>query len=368
MLELAKSEPGIPITPGELDHDIYLLNTPSGTVETRTLALRPHRREDLITRITAAPYVPAARHPVFTAYLERVLPDEAVRAFVQNVAGYACTGSIAEEKLFFAHGPGASGKSTLLKALRTTLGEYAVTADFASFTERRADGPKEDIARLAGARLVVSVEVKDGTRLAEGLVKWLTGGDDITARRLYEQSFEFAPQFKLLLAANYRPRARDDDDAFWRRIIEIPFTESIPEGERDPAVKATLADPAQAGPAILAWAVEGAAAWFQGGLAVPDAVKAATSAYRQDMDPLAPFLEGCCVLEPAASIAAGELREAYERWAKEEGVRHPLAGRQFAERLKARGCTPRRRHDGRRWLGIRLRALLDPEAEQEVPF
>jgi putative DNA primase/helicase len=367
MLELAKSEPGIPVTPGELDRDVFLLNTPSGTLETRTLALRPHSREDLITRITAAPYSSGARHAVFEAYLDRVLPDEAVRAFVQRAAGYCITGSTAEEVLFFGHGPMASGKSTMLKALRMVFGDYATTADFASFTERRADGPKEDIARLAGARLVVSVEVKDGTRIAEGLVKWLTGGDNITARRLYEQSFEFIPQFKLMLAANHRPKARDDDDAFWRRIIEIPFTESIPESERDPAVKATLCDPAQAGPAILAWAAEGAAAWFQGGLAIPEAVRHATQAYRQDMDPLAPFLAACCVLEVEASITAGELRAAYDAWVKEEGIRHPLGGQAWGERLRARGCTPARRQGGvREWRGIRLRGLLDPDPEPQA--
>jgi P4 family phage/plasmid primase-like protien len=367
MLELAKSEPGIPVLPSELDRDVYLLNTASGTLETRTLALRPHRHEDLITKVTAAPYIPGARHPVFDAYLDRVLPDDTVRAFVQRAAGYALTGSTAEEVLFFAHGPGASGKSTMLKGLRMALGDYAMTADFTSFTERRANGPKEDIARLAGARLVVSVEVKDGTRLAEGLIKWLTGGDDITARRLYEQSFEFTPHFKLMLAANHRPWARDDDDAFWRRIIEIPFTESIPEGDRDPSVKATLCDPDQAGPAILAWAAEGAAAWFQGGLAIPEAVRHATRAYRQDTDPLAPFLATCCVLELDASVTAGELRTAYEAWAKEEGIRYPLGGQAWGERLRAKGCTAGRRHGGvRAWRGIRLRGLSDPDSEPRV--
>ena len=186
MLILAQSEPGIPFTPAELDRDPFLLNTPSGTLELRTLHLRPHRREDLITKTTAAPYAAEARHSAFDAFLARVLPDDDLRGFVQRVAGYACTGSTEEEKVFFVHGPTAGGKSTLLRALREALGDYATVADFATFCERDQGGPREDIARLAGVRLVVSVEVKDGTRLAEGLVKWLSGGDVIAARRLYE--------------------------------------------------------------------------------------------------------------------------------------------------------------------------------------
>jgi putative DNA primase/helicase len=371
MIALACSEPGIPVLPDQLDVDPFLLNTPpgtgvlrgasGGTVDLRTGTMRPHRREDLLAQITAVPYLAGARHPVFEAYLRRVLPDEGVRGFMQRVAGYCLTGSTAEETLFFAHGPSASGKSTLLRALRRWLGDYGATADFTSFTERRGDGPKEDIARLADVRLVVSVEVKDGTRLAEGLVKWLTGGDEITARRLYEKTVEFVPRFKLLLAANSRPRARDDDDAIWRRILEIPFTQSIPEAERDPEVKRILCEDPEAGAAILAWAVEGAVAWCQGRLGVPDAVRRATASYRGSMDPLGPFLAECCVLEEVGACPAGELRQAYESWAKEQGLRYPLAGRQFADRLRAKGCKAHRGTGGaREWRGIRLRGLLDP--------
>jgi putative DNA primase/helicase len=196
-----------------------------------------------------------------------VLPTPALRTFVQRVAGYCLTGDTSDEKFFFAHGPTGGGKSTLLGALRRTWGNYATTADFSTFTvHRHQDRPREDIARLHGSRLVVSVEVTDGTRLAEGLVKTLTGGDHVAARFLYERTFEFLPQFKLCIAANNRPTVRDDDDAMWRRLVEIPFPQSLPREERDPSVKATLMDPSIAGPAILAWAVEGAASWFVDGL------------------------------------------------------------------------------------------------------
>jgi putative DNA primase/helicase len=359
LLILAQSEPGMAVTPAELDREAFLLNTPSGTLELRTGHLRPHNPGDLITKVTAAPYQAEARHPVLDAFFERVLPDEETRAFVQRVAGYCLTGSTAEEKVFFGHGPTAGGKSTLLKALRTALGDYATVADFATFCEREQGGPREDIARLAGVRLVVSVEVKDGTRLAEGLVKWLSGGDVIAARRLYEQTFEFVPAFKLFLASNYRPRARDDDEALWRRILEIPFTESIPEAERDPEVKRILCDPAIGGPAVLAWAAEGATAWFTEGLGTPGAVKAATADYRDSMDPLREFFADRCVFEEIAAVTAGELRAAYDGWAKEQGVRYPLNANAFGERLRARGCASKAGRGGRRWLGVRLRGPLD---------
>lgn len=363
MLELAKSEPGIPVTPDELDRDPWLLNCPNGTLELRTGYLRPHRREDLITQVTAAAYEPGARHPIFDAFLERVLPDEPVRAFVQRVAGYALTASTREEKLFIAHGPTAGGKSTFLTALRRTLGDYATAADAHTFMERRTDAgaPRDDVVKLIGRRLVVSSEVKNGVRLAASLVKTLFGGDPMAARALYERTVEFTPVFKLVVAANQRPKAPDDDDALWRRLYEIPFTVSIPETERDPEVKTTLCDPTQAGAAVLAWCVEGCAAWLADGLAMPEAVRKASQAYRDEMDPLSDFISERCVLEKLAEVATKDLKDAYLSWARDTGVREPLGARAFNSRLESRGCARGRK--GMTWFGIRLRTDTDPDPD-----
>ena len=126
-------------------------------------------------------------------------------------------------KSSFVHGPGASGKSTFLDSLRAAMGDYAKVADFESFIQRREGAIRDDIAELAGRRFVVSIEVDEGKRLAEGLVKMLTGGDTLRARFLYQEAFEFLPQCKLWLAANHAPRIKDDDSAMWRRILRIQF-------------------------------------------------------------------------------------------------------------------------------------------------
>ena len=83
--------------------------------------------------------------------------------------------------------------------------------------------------------------------MAEGLVKMLTGGDTVTARKLYSSEFEFKPQMKLWLAANHAPRVSDEDSAMWRRILRVPFDQEIPEGKRDPKVNATLTNVESAG-------------------------------------------------------------------------------------------------------------------------
>jgi hypothetical protein len=189
------------------------------------------------------------------------------------------------------------------------LGEYAATADFESFLQRRGDGGiRNDIARLAGGRMVVSVEVEDGKRLAEGLIKQLTGGDKIAARFLHREYFEFEPQFTLWLVANARPRAHADDDALWRRILQIPFTEVIPAAERDPELKRALRTNPAEQIAILAWLVHGCLEWQEHGLAVPERVRNYTEEYRQENDPLAEWIADECQLGAEHWTAARDLR------------------------------------------------------------
>lgn len=359
MLWCCETEPGIPVAQADLDADPWLLNCLNGTLDLRTGELRPHRREDLLTHICPVEYDPEARSPLWEAFLERVTGgDQDLQAFLQQVAGYALTGSTQEEKLLFVYGPARSGKSTFLGALQATLGEdYAHTCDFEAFLKRKpTGGPKDDLANLAGKRLVVSVETDEGARLAEGLVKQLTGGDRIRARRLYANSVEFLPQFKLFLAANDRPKARDDDDALWERILEVPFPNTIPKAQRDPNVKGTLCDPTRSGAAILAWAMRGCLAWQRDGLQVPAVVEASTAAYRGSMNPLADFIDECCILDPEAWCPSADLLETYRQWAQEQGLRHTLPSKQVGEKLRAMGCQDTRQGQPQKrgWRGIGL--------------
>jgi len=356
-LFLAQSEPGIAVLPAEFDADPFALNCLNGTVNLRTGELREHRPEDLITRLAPVEYDSTARSELWERFLEDSTGgDKELRDFLQRAAGYSLTGSVCEEVLFFVHGPTASGKSTFLETLRSAFGDYSKVADFESFIARRDAGAiRNDIAELAGRRFVVSIEVDEGRKLAEGLVKLLTGGDTVRARFLYQEAFEFAPSFKLWLAANHAPRVRDNDSAIWRRILRLPFEHIVPKEQRDPTLKARLRDPALSGPAILAWAAFGCLRWQEDGLCIPAVVEEATEAYRADMDPLRPFFEERCDFEPDAWCSVAMLRSAYEAWAKESGERYVLDGRQFAERLREHGCIQKPTRAGRGWSGIALK-------------
>jgi putative DNA primase/helicase len=356
MIGLARDEGAIPIEPEDFDADPWLLACANGTIDLRTGTLREWRREDRITRLCPVAYEPDATFPLWDEFLDKATGgDAAYRAFLQRAAGYSLTGDTSEEVLFFVHGPAGTGKSTYLEAVKATIGEYATTADFEAFLARTHTGaPREDIAELAGARLVVSIEVDEGKKLAEGLVKMLTGGDTVRARFLYQRSFEFKPALKLWLAANHAPKVRDDDEAMWRRILRLRFTQVIPKAERKKEVKAALCNPKLAGPAILAWLVRGCLAWQEQGLGVPQSVDEATAQYRLEMDPLADFIADCCYIERDATATSRDLWKAYQEYARVNGDLSTLARAEFAGRLESRGCIAGKSGNVRLWKGIGL--------------
>lgn len=183
--------------------------------------------------------------------------------------------------------------------------------------DRKHGGASNDIARLDGVRLVLSNEIEDGTRLAETLVKQLTGGDPIAARFLYQEHIEMIPVFKLVIAGNHKPVIRGDDHGIWRRIVLIPFVVMIPPADQDPGLSRKL-DAEASG--ILAWMVRGCLAWRAEGLNVPPEIRVAVQEYRCEMDVLDQWLEERCEKAEDRETKASDLYRSYSFWAQLNGL------------------------------------------------
>jgi len=356
-LDLAR--PALEIRDDALDADPWALGCRNGVVDLRTGELRPHRPADYLTRCTGIDYDPSARSDLWDRVLAEALPDSPVRAYLARCAGYTACGVTGEDVLLLVHGPTRTSKGTVQGAIAAALGGYAMTAGLETFAARKhADGSRArpELIRLRGARMVSVYETGRALRLDAELVKTLAGSDRITARALYREETEFSPACTLWIATNHRPRVDDDDDALWERMRELPFGVHVPAERRDPTVRARLSDPA--GPdarAVLAWIVRGALAWQAEGLGQPEAVRTATGAYRDAMDPLGEYVTECCVLAPHVSATSAALRDDYERWCRERGAR-PVAAERWGASLRRLGCEPRKVGERRGWGGIGLRA------------
>lgn len=319
MIRLARSEPTIPVLPADLDRDPWALNVLNGTLDLQTGTLRPHRRDDLLTRLAPVAYDPAALCPIWEAFLDNSMGGNArLVAYLRRVIGYALTGSVAEQVMWVLFGEGANGKSTFLNAVMGVLGDlYAMQAVPELVMARQSEAHPTERADLFGRRLVACVETEQGRRLAESLVKQLTGGERVRARRMREDFWEFDPTHKLFLVTNHKPTIRGADKGIWRRMKLVPFTVTIPDAKKDPALPEKLK---AEWPGILAWAVRGCLEWQRSGLDHPPEVENATAAYREEMDTVGAFLSECCAAGPDEfRVRKTSLYAAYSAWSAKSG-------------------------------------------------
>jgi putative DNA primase/helicase len=355
MLDLARSEPGIPVLPEDVDRDPWLFIVANGTLDLRTGELRQHRREDLLTMLCPTPYRPDAPCPTWERFPGAVFPDDEgepdrqLITFVQRTFGRCLTGDVSEQILPIFWGGGANGKSTLVNAVLETLGgDYAMKANADLLMASRGERHPTELAQLFGMRLVVASETHQGRRLNEALVKDLTGGEPIRARRMREDFWEFPPTHKTILITNHRPRVTGTDEGIWRRLRLVPFTATfwdpndpgkdpaqLPQSHRqDKQLGQKLAAEREG---ILAWLVRGCRDWRRDGLTLPGQVKVATAEYRSGEDMVAQWIAECCLTGcDDYRRRASDLLANYRQWCERTGE-EPVGQKSFGEALLGRG-------------------------------
>jgi P4 family phage/plasmid primase-like protien len=353
MIELAKSEPGIPIKPEVFDRDPWLLNVQNGTIDLRTGDLRPHRREDLITRIIPIEFDPAALCPLWDSVLTKVFGGKAdLVTFWDRLCGLSLTGVTQEQILPILWGSGSNGKSTVVKTLVNLLGpDFAMISPPGLLLKKHHEAHPTDRASLYKMRLVVEMETAEGIRLDESLVKHLTGGDPITCRRMHEDYWSFDPTHKLMLCTNHKPEIRGQDHAIWRRQRLVPFTVTIPDSEAITDLPERLRAEY---PGILARCVRGCLNWQRNGLRPPDEVTEATTEYRNEQDTLGGFLMDECIQKTQLRAKSKQLYDRYRRWAEGSGE-NALSQKRFGQAMTDRGFK-RFTNNGTWYSGLGLRS------------
>ena len=336
----------------EMDADPTLLGCPNGVVELETGRFRPHRRPDMITKTTGCEFDSRAKCPRWEQFVREVFADDdGVVEWVQRLLGYCLSGRRDLHILPVCWGNGSNGKSTMFDTVADVLGDYAGPAAPGLLMQHYHSDHPTGLADLQGKRLVVSNESGEGGRLNEELIKSLTGGDKIKARKMHQDFYHFSPTHQLFLLTNHKPAVHGGDFGIWRRLRLLPFTVRFDGEEKDPALKRKLATEL---PGILNWCLAGYRAYVARGLDdAPAAVVAATSEYRDAEDVVRRFVDECCTTDPALSARAGELYAGYRAWAEMAGE-HPMSQRKFGERLAQAGFR-KERSGGIVYRGLALR-------------
>lgn len=341
MLEIVK--PRVTTPAGAMDADPWLLNVANGTLNLRErpetaagMTLRRHSRADLLTKLAPVGFDPAATCPVFEAFLRRVLPDGAVRGFLQRLFGYCLTGDTSEQVFVVLHGEGANGKSTLTDLLREVLGDYAATVPVGIFMTKHndnPDAPRPSLAKLPGVRLLLMSEPKSGALLDESLVKVVTGMEPLPVRNLNEKEFDLRPVFTPVMSTNHKPVIQGQDTGIWRRVKLVPFEVVIPPDEIDRDLPNKLrAETA----GVLRWLLDGLFAWWEQGLDPPAAINAAVDEWKRESDPIGEFLDAEVAAIPGKRVTASALYAGYTAWC-ERNAREPLKANSFGRKMRERG-------------------------------
>ena len=358
---LREARPMVEIDQRELDANAFLLNTPDFTVDLRKGmdGKQPHRAEDFITKCTSV--VPGGRgkdlweealHAFFCG-------DSALESYVQQIAGLSIIGHVYIEALIIAHGDGRNGKSTFWNVLSRVLGSYSGNISADALTVGCKRNVKPELAETKGKRLLIASELEEGMRLNTSLVKQFCSTDEIFAEKKYKDPFSFTPSHTLVLYTNHLPKVGANDPGTWRRLIVIPFHARIEGSGEIKNYADYLYD--HAGPAILAWMIEGARQVIEGNFHIeqPECVREATSLYRENSDWLEHFLSECCEQGDTYQTASGDFYHAYRDYCSRSGD-YTRSTTDFYAAIDLAGFTRRRITSGRFICGVRLKPDFAP--------
>jgi P4 family phage/plasmid primase-like protien len=369
--ELMKNYPGVAVPVEKFDKDRNVLAMANGTFDLNEMKLREHRPSDMVTKELDFAYDPDATADRWLRYLEEVLPDPEIRAYLQRAVGMALLGDTSEGAFFVLWGETGCGKSQFLEVLNAVFGDYGATAAASAFRESRNGGDSRksnSLHALRGARVVLTSETSKRSSLDEELIKRVTGGDTVTSFALYESEISWKPQFTMFMGTNFKPTMDASDGAIWRRVKPINFPNSFfengrPTEAREKDLGQHVIDTELQG--VFNWCLAGVEEYRKLGLADPESLTATVAGYREDSDPVQTWLneasnEGTIILEEDVEIQSTRIHSVFSNWLKINNLPR-VTQTAFGRRLETLGYKAKKNGAG---IMVRKGLTINPTAWQ----
>ena len=311
------------------DADMHLVCALNGVVDTRTRKLMPHDSKYKMVKHVNAEYVPGATHPAWDEALEALGAPE--RAWLQWWIGCALTGYQPDDHgaaVPILLGSGSNGKSVIMTAIKRAFGEYSHVGVHALLSPRDGKALLQAAAPLRGARLCIIEEFPDSV-MKGNAIKQLSATPTMKGEYKYKNEFTFNATHSLMVSSNRLPRLDDCTDAVMRRVTVLPFTKKYAENPDEKRGELPMdvnllrkLDTPEARAAILAWAVEGAEAYFAAGqhvLPPTEAMEAAKNNWLEEADTLASFFAEKLIEDESGMIPRDHLYAAFVDFQSENG-------------------------------------------------
>lgn len=351
---LKEAKPLLMINQKQLDGNEFLLNTPTCTIDLKTLDRLEHNYADFITKQTNVDMADAGEEIWNTALDTFFCGDRELIDYVQQIVGLSAIGKVYTEALIIAYGEGKNGKSTFWNTISKVLGTYSGNMSSDVLTTGKSRNIKPEMAELKGKRLVIASETEDGQRLSSASIKQLCSTDEIYAEKKYKDPFSFTPSHTLVLYTNHLPKVGEIDKGTWRRLIVIPFDAKISTNDDIKNYADYLFE--NAGGAILKWIVEGSKKIIDAGfkLNAPERVKTAVDEYMEQNNWIKHFVDECCELDEFYTEKSGELYQEYRNFCSRTGdYIRPISS--FSNALQSSGFIKKRKNTGVIFFGLRLK-------------
>ena len=307
------------------DKDGMLFNCKNGTFNLRTFEFQKHNPKDFITKIYNVVYNEKSNSNYWDKFISQImLEDREKIEYVQKLLGYCLTSDTKEEQMYVFYGESTrNGKSTLVETISYLMGNikgYSANSQPDLIGKKNIDNraPSEDLARLRGARAVFMSEPSKDMVINCSMVKQLVGGDTVTARKLRQNSFEYIPQFKMIMNTNHLCRINDSTMFYGNKIIVISFLRHFTKEEQDKTLKQKLKTEDEIS-AIFNWLIDGYKKYASDGLVLPESIKGDTDEYTKQSDKIIEFIYNCLVYQEGVRMDGNELYNSYKDYCTIKG-------------------------------------------------
>lgn len=326
------------------DSNLNLFNVKNGTIELEPFKFREARATDMITKQAGCPYDPNANSREWNSFIKRTFAGhEELASFLQCRLSLALAGDTSKECFYILYGETRTGKSTFTETIKSVFGDYATTSQPETFAKnkRSSQQASPDYAAWQGARLVLSPEPSEDLYLSADLLKQITGGDSLPARKLNENLFVFHPFFTLFFNTNYLPNTTDQTLFTSDRVNVIKFNNVVPKTERDENLKKRLWSEESLS-SVLNWLLQGLSLQKVFNLKTPKSVEREVTRYASESDRLGLFIDECCEVstegkpEGEYKVTVKQLYAAYKVWCTDCGC-YPVERKKLLTQLSRRG-------------------------------
>lgn len=333
----------------EFDTNEDLLNLQNGTFNLNTYKLQPHNPNDFLTRTANVVYDESAKCPEWDKFLSQTFQGniEVIR-YVQKITGLCLTAETKEETMFLFLGKTRSGKSCLIGTLLELLNPkeregYSLSCQPETFAIKRfhdSSKPSPEVARFHGCRFLEAQEPSLNMPFNVAFLKQITGNDEITARFLGENIFQFKPKLKLIMAANSAPQVNDMTLFESDRINVIPFNNHVKAKDRDKSLKERFRKPENLS-GIFNFFLEGLRMYRAEGLIPPKTVRDATEHYWKESDKIRNFFSMNYERNADSALIGKDVYNDYLNYTSDVGL--DAEGKQeFFAILRKRGLLSKR--------------------------